>query len=182
MNSTNLANYNNKFYRPGSIFKRAAWFLFNLLVFKSSLFPFYTIKVLLLKLFGASIGRGLIIKPGVSIKYPWFLRIGDFCWIGENVWIDNLAMVEIGNHVCISQGALLLCGNHDYNKPGFDLIVQPIVLEDGVWIGAKAIVCPGIICHNHAVLAAGSVASDNLASYSIYNGNPCTKIKDRNIK
>ena len=133
----------------------------------------------MLRLFGAKIGRYAVVKPGVNIKYPWRLRAGDHCWIGERVWIDNLADVEIKNHVCISQGVYLLTGNHDYKKPAFDLITDPILLEDGVWIGAKSIVCPGVCGHSHAVLCAGSVATKSLDAFGIYQGNPAVKIRDR---
>lgn len=179
---TDLSVYNNDWYRPGSALKRGCWFVINGLFFKNALLPIYGWKVFLLRLFGARIGNGVIIKPGVSIKYPWFLTIGNHCWIGENVWIDNLGMVSLGNHVCISQGALLLCGNHNYRKTGFDLLVQPIMLEDGVWIGARSVVCPGVVCHSHAVLTVNSVAVQSLDAWGIYQGNPCIKIKTREMK
>ena len=179
--TTDLSAYNNKWYNPGSSLKRACWFLVSGIFFRSRFFPFYGIKISLLEIFGAEIGKGVIIKPGVHIKYPWLLKLGNYCWIGENVWIDNLGMVEIGNHVCVSQGALLLTGNHDYSKTTFDLMVKPIVLEDGVWIGAKAVVCPGVTCHSHAVLTVGAVATQSLEAYAVYQGNPCVKIKNRKI-
>ncbi|MDP4687697.1 MAG: colanic acid biosynthesis acetyltransferase WcaF, partial [Salibacteraceae bacterium] len=102
-------------------------------------------------------------------------------WIGENVWIDNLDKVVIGKHVCISQGALILSGNHDFSKSTFDLIVQPITIEDGAWIGAKSVVTQGVTVASHAVLAVSSVASSSLESYSIYRGNPAVKVKERVI-
>ena len=135
----------------------------------------------MLRLFGAKIGKGVLIKPYVTIKYPWYLEIGDFTWIGEHVWIDNLAQVKIGAHVCISQGAYLLTGNHDYKKSGFDLIVKDITIEDAVWIGAKSVVCPGVICKTHSILSVGSVLSNDMEPYGIYKGNPAIKIKDRKI-
>ncbi len=177
-----LSSYNNSWYKPGSSFKRACWYLVNMLFFKSSLFPFYGLKVFLLKAFGAKLGRGVFIKPCVNIKYPWKLLLGDHVWIGENAWIDNLGTMAIGNNVCISQGALLLSGNHDYSKPAFDLMVKDILLEDGVWIGARAIVCGGAICRTHAVLTANSVASGTLEAYGIYQGNPAVKVKERQMR
>jgi putative colanic acid biosynthesis acetyltransferase WcaF len=155
------------------------WYLVNALFFTNYVFPFSAIKVILLRAFGAKIGNGVVIKPNVNIKYPWLLEIGDHVWIGEQVWIDNLAKVVIGNHVCISQGALLLCGNHNYKKPSFDLIVGKITIEEGAWIGAKSVVCPDVIVHSHAILAVGSVATKNLEPYGIYQGNPAGKIRDR---
>lgn len=138
-------------------------------------------KCRLLRLFGAQIGSGVIIKPSVNIKYPWLLNIGNHCWVGEKVWIDNLAQVTIGNHVCLSQGCFLLTGNHDYKKPTFDLIIDSIVIEDGVWIGARAVVCPGVYAESHAVLAVQSVATKKLAAYGIYQGNPAQWVKERNM-
>ena len=178
---TNLASYNNSWYQPGSALKRFCWYGINALIFKSSLFPFYKLKVFLLRLFGAKAGHNVLIKPQVNIKYPWFLEIGNNVWIGEKVWIDNLAKVIIGNNVCLSQGSLLLTGNHDYTKVSFDLIVDKIVLEDGVWIGAGAMVCGGTICRDHVVLSVGSVATGELESMGIYRGNPAVRVKDRII-
>lgn len=136
----------------------------------------------MLKLFGARMGKGIVIKPGVRVKYPWKLAVGDHSWLGEYVWIDNLGPVSIGDHCCVSQGALLLCGNHNYKKSSFDLIVKDIRLKDGVWIGAKGIVAPGVTCHEHSVLAAGSVATCDLEAYGIYAGNPARKMRDRVIQ
>ena len=136
----------------------------------------------MLKLFGAKIGKGVVIKPSVNIKYPWKLSIGDHTWIGENVWIDNLGEVKIGANACISQGAMLLCGNHNYKKVAFDLIVGNIELEDGVWIGAHSVVCPGVKCKSHSLLAVKSVATKNLEAWKIYQGNPAIVVRDREIK
>lgn len=122
-----------------------------------------------------------MIKPRVTIKYPWRLRVGAYAWIGEQVWIDNLEDVTIGAHACISQGALLLCGNHDYTKPSFDLIVKPIEISDGAWIGAKAVVTQGVKVGSHAVLSVGSVASKDLEPNGVYRGNPAEKVKERSI-
>lgn len=176
-----LSKYNNSFYNQGSAIKRTVWYFVNLLIFKSGIFPFYSLKTFLLRMFGAKIGKGVVIKPNVNIKYPWLLEISDYCWIGENVWIDNLDKVFIGSNVCISQGALLLCGNHDFSKTHFDLIVNPIILEDGVWVGAKSIVCGGVTLYSHSVLSVSSVATTSMEAYGIYRGNPALKIKDRII-
>ena len=178
---TELSTYNNEWYEPGPWFKRICWYPVNEIIFKSGWFPFYGLKRNLLRLFGAKIGRNVFIKPGVTIKYPWYLKTGDYVWIGEKVWIDNLAMVVLGNNVCLSQGAMLLCGNHDYTRASFDLMVKPILIEDGTWIGAKAVVCGGVTCRSHSVLAVSSVATENLLPYSIYQGNPARKVKERII-
>lgn len=177
----NLNNFNNSFYNPGSKILIILWYLVNLFFFKIS-FPIPNIlKVKLLHLFKCKVGVGVIIKPSVSIKYPWFLEIGNHVWIGESVWIDNLSKVEIQSNVCISQGAMLLTGNHNFKKSGFDLMVGTITLKEGVWIGAKSVVCPGVTCHSHSVLTVGSVATKNLEAYTIYQGNPAQAVRKREI-
>jgi putative colanic acid biosynthesis acetyltransferase WcaF len=147
-----------------------------------SYFPFMGIKKIWLRLFGAKVGKNVVIKPSVNIKYPWNLEIGNNVWIGEKVWIDNLAKVTIHENVCISQGVMLLTGNHNYKKTTFDLQTGEIILEEGVWIGAQSLVCPGVTCKSHSVLSGSSVLSENTEPYSIYRGNPAVKVKDRIIE
>jgi putative colanic acid biosynthesis acetyltransferase WcaF len=161
--------------------KQVCWYMVNILFFKNSFIISAGFKVFLLRLFGAAVGKGVVIKPSVNIKYPWKLSIGNHSWIGEQVWIDNLAEVFIGDDVCISQGAFLLTGNHNYKKTSFDLMLGAITLEEGVWIGAKAVVCPGVICASHSVLSVASVAVAHLEPYGIYKGNPAVKISERVI-
>jgi putative colanic acid biosynthesis acetyltransferase WcaF len=183
MPEVNLSKFNNSWYNPGaSQSKQVLWYVVSAVVFKTYLFPFSDFKLWLLGLFGAKVGWNVNIKPSVNIKYPWKLSIGNNSWIGENVWIDNLDDVVIGSNVCVSQGALLLCGNHNYKKESFDLVTGKITLEDGVWIGAMSTVCPGVTCKSHAVLTAGSVATHDLEPYGIYRGNPAVLIRQRTIE
>ena len=117
----------------------------------------------------------------MRIKNPWRLTIGKNCWIGESVWIDNLEDVAIGNNVTLSQGAMLLTGNHDYKVSSFPYKLGKINLEDGVWIGAQSVVCPGVRCESHSILTVHSVATKNLDAWGIYAGNPATYIRKREI-
>lgn len=176
-----LNTYDNSWYQPRSSLKGLLWYFANELVLKNTLIPFSFPRKFILQIFGAKIGKGVVIKPGVNIKYPWYIEIGDHCWIGEHVWIDNLAKVTIEDHVCISQGAMLLCGNHNYKKTTFDLIVNEIILEEGVWIGAKSVVCSGVRCKTHSILSVYSVANVDLEPYAVYQGNPAKKIRKRVI-
>lgn len=181
MPSTDLASFDNRWYQPGQKWKIGLWFLVSNLAIHSYLPVPVKIKCLILRLFGAKIGPGVVIKPGVNIKYPWQLHVGAHAWIGEQVWIDNLAPVSIGAHACVSQGAMLLTGNHNFKKSSFDLILGAITLHEGVWIGAQATVCPGVVCGSHSVLTVGSVATKALAAYGIYQGNPAVLTKERTI-
>lgn len=177
---TRLDLYDNSWYKTGGgPLRKLLWYFLNQWVMNAGSIPFSGLRVGLLRLFGARVGKGVVIKPSVNIKYPWRLSIGDHCWIGEEVWIDNLAQVTIGDHVCISQGAMLLCGNHNYRKPTFDLMVKEIILENGAWVGAKSVVTPGVKMQEHAVLTAGSVAVSELQAWTIYQGNPALAVRKR---
>ncbi|MBM6962146.1 colanic acid biosynthesis acetyltransferase WcaF [Bacteroides caecigallinarum] len=161
--------------------KMILWYFINALFVRASWNPFMDIKIFLLRVFGAKIGKGLVIKNNVCIKFPWKLTIGNDVWLGEKCWIDNLDYVTIGNDVCISQGALLLTGNHDYTLSTFDYRNAPIVIEDGAWIGAKTVVCPGVTAKCHSILTVGSVATKDMEEYGIYQGNPARIVRKRNI-
>ena len=182
MKQVNLSIYNNNWYKSGTTLKKTIWYFTNMFLFKTILPIPSSIKSKVLRLFGAKIGVGVVIKPNVSIKYPWFLEIKDYSWIGEDVWIDNLAFISIGKNCVLSQGAFLLTGSHDYTLETFDLLTRSIVLEDGSWVGAKATVCPGVTLKTHSVLAVGSIATKDLEAYGIYQGNPAIKKRDRVIK
>ncbi|ASB50539.1 WcaF family extracellular polysaccharide biosynthesis acetyltransferase [Alkalitalea saponilacus] len=182
MEKIDLSRYDNSWYDPGrGAFLRSLWFIINALFFINALNPSSGIKLFFLRLFGAKLGKNVVIKPGVNIKYPWNIEIGDYTWIGERVWIDSLGSVKIGANCCLSQGSMILNGNHDYTSPTFDLQVKPIILEHGVWIGAHAVVTPGTLCGSHSVLSVNSVASKTLEPYGIYRGNPAIKVRERSI-
>lgn len=169
------------FDKGAGVLRRALWYFVNAFIVRASWNPFIAPKILLLKAFGARIGRGCVIKNNVNVKFPWKLSVGNNVWIGEGAWIDNLDCVSIGDNVCISQGALLLTGNHDYASSAFDYRNAPIAIADGAWVGARAVVCPGVFVGSHAVLSAGAVATHCLAPWRVYAGNPATEVRRRVI-
>ncbi|WP_217493609.1 WcaF family extracellular polysaccharide biosynthesis acetyltransferase [Mucilaginibacter sp. PPCGB 2223] len=176
---TDLSKFTTGDYNAGPKWKVLIWFFINYYIFHSS-FPWpYRFKAWLLRLFGAKVGKGVVFKTKIRIKNPWRLSIGDNCWIGESVWIDNLEDVIIGQNVCLSQGAMLLTGNHDYTRIDFPYRLGKIHLEDGVWIGAKSVVCPGITCKANSILTVNSVANRQLDESGIYAGNPAVYIRER---
>jgi putative colanic acid biosynthesis acetyltransferase WcaF len=150
----------------------------SLLVFESGWVPLTRPKRWLLRLFGASVGRGLVIKPHVWIKYPWRLAVDDHCWIGQGVWIDNLADVRLGSHVCISQQVYICTGGHDYRKETFDLIARPVEVGNGAWLGARALVLGGATVGPNAVVAAGSVVTKDVAPAAIVAGQSAGPISE----
>ncbi len=161
---------------------RVVWHFVNALFFENSLNPSSGLKIALLRLFGAKVGRGVIVKPGVNIKHPWFLTVGDNTWIGERVWLDNtFAPITLGPNVCLSQGVYLCTGNHDWTDPAFGLLERPLTIDAGAWIGAGAKVLPGARVASHAVVAGGAVLSKPTEPYTIYAGNPASAVKTRVI-
>ncbi len=183
MTRVQLSTFNNDSYHPGrSMAWQLAWFFFGLPLLRSGWIPFSGLRVRLLRMFGASIGAGVVIKPGVRVKYPWRLTVGNHCWIGEDCWIDNIADVRLGNDVCLSQASYLCTGNHDWSDPGFRLIEQAISIGDGAWIGARATVCPGVVIGESAVMAAGSIANRAVPANEIHAGNPARFVRDRKLR
>ena len=172
---------NGSFDRGAGKIKEALWLLASFVLFRLCPFNFSALKRGVLRAFGARIGRGVVIKPKVAITFPWKLQVGDYVWLGEECWLLNLEKIVIGNNVCISQRAFLCAGSHNYKSPWFDLIVKPIAVEDGAWLGAGSWVGPGVTVRSHAVLTAGSVASKDLEPWGIYQGNPAVPVKKREI-
>jgi putative colanic acid biosynthesis acetyltransferase WcaF len=177
-----LDNYTTGNYTPGaSLLVQLLWYYIGDLIVRNRILPSSAFKVLVLRSFGAKMGQGIRIKPGLRVKFPWRLDIGNYCWLGENAWLDNLAPITLGDHVCLSQEVYLCTGNHDWNDPDFALQVAPIAIESGSWIAARAVVGPGVHIGQGAVLGLGSVASRSLEPMTIYAGNPAQPIKQRKI-
>lgn len=169
---------NRAFSRGRSRVTEALWLLLQALLFASDL-PGSGWRIWLLRRFGATVGTGVVIKPRVRVKFPWRLSIGDFAWIGEAVWIDNLAQVEIGAHACISQGAYFCTGNHDWRRQDFALRAEPIIVEAHAWVGAMAQLAPGSILAEGAILALGSRLSGRTEPDRIYDGCPARAVGTR---
>ena len=176
-----LSQFNNAgFSRGAPKLKEALWIACSGLLF-SSWIPGSRWRVSVLRLFGASIGRGVVIKPSVVVKFPWRLTIGDDCWIGEGVWIDNLAAVELASDVCVSQGAYFCTGSHDIKSVAFDLIVKPIHVGSHAWICARSSVGPGVSVGEGAVLSLASTATRALEPWGVYAGSPASLIRHREL-
>jgi putative colanic acid biosynthesis acetyltransferase WcaF len=182
LNQVNLSGYRAAgFDRGAGLFKESLWLIVNLVLFRLCPFSFSALKRVVLRAFGARIGRNVTIKPQVKITFPWKLEMGDHVWLGEECWLLNLERITIGNNVCISQRAFLCTGSHNYKSPAFDLIVKPIQIEEGAWIGAGCWVGPGVVVGADSVLTAGSVATKGLEPGGIYRGNPAVFLRPRII-
>lgn len=178
---TDLSTFDRSGYREGPGWKIALWFLASHAFFYTACPWPSALKVWILRRFGCRVGTGVVIKHHVRIKNAWKLEIGDNSWLGEGTWIENLDDVVIGKNVCISQDAMILTGNHDYSRPDFRFRLGRIRLEDGAWIGARCVVCPGITCGSHAVLTVNSVATRNLEAWHVHSGNPAAPVRVRKM-
>jgi putative colanic acid biosynthesis acetyltransferase WcaF len=175
--------FSSRDYSPGRPFVvRALWIVVEALVFLNPAVTSYRLKRQTLRAFGADIGTRVVIKPGVHVKHPWRLSVGDDSWIGERAWIDNLAFVSIGRSCCISQGAYLCTGNHDWSDPGMGLFAHGITLEDGAWVGAFARLAPGVVIGRDAILVMGAVMTENAAPRMVYAGNPASVRRERALR
>lgn len=167
--------------RGASLIEEACWYFVGLPLLRSHFITSSPFRCWLLRRFRARVGKGCNIKPGVRVKFPWYLEMGDHVWIGEDAWIDNLAQVTLESNVCLSQGCYLCTGNHDWSSSNMRLFRRPITCEAGSWIGARSVVCPGVIVGTCAVLTAGSTANKSIPPFEIHAGNPASFIRTRRI-
>lgn len=174
----NLNKFNNSWYNPGSKIKIFCWMIVSS-VFFENFFPWTNkVKKILLVRFGAKIGNRVVIKPHVQIKYPWFLTIDDHSWIGEHVWIDNLANISIGTNSILSQGVYLCTGNHNFKTDTFDLMLGEIKIGNSTWVGAKSVISPNVTICDQVIISLGSVVKKSIDKPGIYGGNPAVFIKE----
>jgi putative colanic acid biosynthesis acetyltransferase WcaF len=166
-------------WQPGaSGCRQALWLLLGQPLLGSFL-PGTPWRKALLRAFGARLGRGGRIKPHLRVKFPWRLVVGHHCWLGEEVWIDNLATVLVGDRVCISQGAYLCTGNHDFRSAAFDLKLGAIRIDDDVWIGARSMLAPGTHLGSCTVVMLGAVVKGEVAPGAVVAGNPAQVVGRR---
>ena len=146
-----------------------AWFCVQHLIFKSAFIP-SSLRPLLLKLFGASVGRGVLIRRGVQVHFPWNLEIENDCWIGEEVWFINHEKITIGSNICISQRSIICSGGHDYRSASLEYSHKPVVIKDGAWVCLGATILPGVTIGECSVVSAGEVARKSVPDYSMLVG------------
>src|SRR5260370_10442123 len=165
---------NSDFERGAPRWKEAAWILVRFLFFQNA-FPWPSpLRCALLRLFGAKIGRGVVVRANVNISFPWRLTIAIYVWIGEDVGILTLARVTIESNVCISQRAYLCTGSHNFRREDFKLEVAPITVREGSWIAAASFIAPGIEIGSAAIVSAGSSVFKGVAPKTFVRGNRAT--------
>ncbi|MDP2525782.1 WcaF family extracellular polysaccharide biosynthesis acetyltransferase [Maribacter dokdonensis] len=148
--------------RGASKIKEIIWYLFKTFFFLSALPYPSRLKVSILKMFGAKVGHGVVIKPRVNIHFPWKLSIGSNVWVGEEAFLLNFEPLHIEDNVCISQRSFLCGGNHDYKNPTMPYRNGPITLKEGCWIGANCFIAPNVTIGTDTVITAGSIVTKSV--------------------
>ena len=175
---------NDPYSQPSFTFsnrvRRFVWGIVYTLFFRTSPRPFHWWRSMLLKAFGATLGKDCHVYPGAKIWAPWNLVLGDFVGVADGVDLYAMDVISIGSFSVISQGAYLCCGSHDYNSGNFQLFAKPITIGTRVWICADVFIHPGVNVPDGCVIGARSVVTKSIdTEWFVYAGNPCTKLSAR---
>lgn len=168
-------------YTAGEQLRRVQWGV-GKLFFRFSPRPCFGWRRLVLRCFGASVGKHVNTYPSTRIYFPWNLTVGDWSAIGEYALIYNLGPVKLGRKVTISHCAHICAGTHDYRQPDLPLLKPPIVIHDQAWICADAFIGPGVIVGDGAVVGARAVVAKDVEPWTVVAGNPARFIKKRELK
>lgn len=182
MQIVDLSRYDQSGYdrgRPGWFIQ--LWWLVQATIFQWSPLPCYGFRNGLLRLFGAKIGRGVKVRSDAHFYFPWKITLGDNTWVGNGAVLYSLAPITVGTHCVISQEAYLNTGSHELTDPHFRLIIKPIVLEDGVWVGTRAFVTLGVTIRRNAVIGAMSMVTREMPANMVCVGNPCRPLRQRGL-
>lgn len=155
------------------------WWLIQSTLFRCSPQFMYGWRRFLLRLFGAKIGVGVIIRSTASVTYPWRLEIGDYAWVGDDVELYNWSKIIIEDNAVISQRSYLCTGSHDYTDARFTLISSPIIIKQQAWLATDVFIAPGVTIEEGAVIGARSSVFRDMPSGMVCVGTPAIPIKSR---
>jgi putative colanic acid biosynthesis acetyltransferase WcaF len=172
------ANRSSQKYSKGEMLRRVLWGMGKLLI-RFSPRPCFGWRRLVLRCFGATVGKNVNLYPSTRIYYPWNLIAGDWSAIGEDALIYNLGLVTLGQRVTVSHQAHLCAGTHDYTRSDLPLVKPPIVIRDQAWICADAFIGPGVTVGEGAVVGARAVVTKDVEPWMVVAGNPARVIKKR---
>ena len=168
-------------FRGKSALTVQLWWLVQAIFIRLSPQPFYRWRAFWWKAFGAKVGARVKIRPSARVTYPWKVKVGDDCWIGDRAELYSLNEITIGPDSCISQDVYICTGAHDPEAEDFRYDCRPIFIGAGAWIAAGAFVGPGVTVGDGAVLAARGLTMRDLAPWVIYAGQPARQVKERHI-
>ena len=158
------------------------WWIVEKTLFAWSPQFFYGWRRFLLRLFGAKIGKKVLIRPSAKFTYPWKISIGDYTWIGEDCILYSLGNITIGKHVAIAHGVYFNTGLHDYTNESFDINHKDVIIEDEAWITNDVYIAPGVRIGKGCVIGARSNVFKSMPEGFICYGNPANAIKKRKLE
>ncbi len=170
---------NPKNFRGRNVIIVQLWWLIQSSLFLLSPQFAYKWRIFLLRSFGASIGKDVVIRPTVKITYPWKLKIGDYSWIGDDVNLYTLGEITIGKNAVVSQKSYLCTGSHDYQSESFDIYAEPLVIEDEAWVATDVFIAPGVTIGKGAVIGSRSSVYEDMPEGMICIGNPAKPVRPR---
>lgn len=176
-NFDNSAHRRNKNYSKGILIARVLWALAWPL-YRFSPRHLYFWRNIILRAFGAKIGKQVRIYPSAHVFYPWNLEVGDHTTIGWSAEIYNLGKIAIGSHVLISHRVHLCAGTHDYTKLNLPLLTPPIEIASSTWICADAFIGPGVKVGQNSIIGARAVVIKDVPERSVMAGNPARLIRN----
>lgn len=165
----------------GNRLARVVWMAAWLVLCRFTPPPFHSWRRLVLRAFGAKVGRGARVHASVSIWLPANLELGDQALIGPGARLYNQGRITIGARSVISQRAHICASTHDVRDPLFQLVLRPVTIGEQCWVAAEAFVGPGVTMHDRAVLGARGALFDDARADSVYAGNPAQYVKDRQL-
>ena len=160
-----------KGFRGGNAIKVQLWWAVQATLFAWSPQVLYRWRAFLLRLFGAKVGKGVVIRPSVKITYPWKLTLGDYSWVGDDAVLYTLGDISIGANLCT--------GSHDYMGAHFDINATPIVIGEKCWLATDVFVAPGVSIGDGTVVGARSSVFKSLPANVICRGNPAVVTRER---
>ncbi|AJZ90181.1 acyl transferase [Klebsiella michiganensis] len=166
-------------FRGASGIKVQLWWLVQATLFAWSPQVLYSWRAFLLRLFGAKVGKKVVIRPSVKITYPWKLTLGDYAWVGDDAVLYTLGEISIGANSVVSQKCYLCTGSHDYMSKHFDITQSPISIGEKCWLATDVFVSPGVTIGDGCVVGARSSVYKSLPANAVCRGNPAVKIRDR---
>ena len=158
---------------------RTIWQVVWLVFYRPTPRPFHAWRSLLLRLFGARLGRGVHPYPSARIWAPWNLEMGDGACISEHVDCYCVDKIRIGAFATISQFSFLCTASHDYTREDFPLVTAPITIGERAWITADVFVGPGVTIGDGTVVTARSSVFRDLPPWMVASGNPALPVKPR---
>lgn len=161
---------------------RALWGIVWLTLFRPTPRPLHAWRCLLLRLFGAHIGKRVRVYPSARIWAPWNLEMEEGSCLGDFVDAYCVDKIKVGENATVSQYSFLCTASHDYTDPAQPLVTAPIVIGSQAWVTADVFVAPGVTIGEGTVITARSSVFADISPWVVASGNPAAAVRPRTLK